>query len=239
MKLLQIIFKPETRAPLGALTFGSAVIVTPILARIFWTGNLHHGFLVWNLFLAWLPLVFALLAAHEDRAGAPPSWRVIGWTAAWLLFFPNAPYICTDLIHVTPGFHGHYWLNLTLILLCAFTGLVLGFVSLYLIQSMVVKRFGRTAGWLFVVASTGLTSFGVYLGRFLRFNSWDVIVRPFHVYRGVAAWIGSPMLKSSAAFLVLFATFLFVGYVMVYALTQLSPASQSAMPGSVNELEET
>ena len=216
-------FKRETAVPVLALSFASAVSVALILARVVWTGRLHHGFLAWNLFLAWLPLLFALMAAHEHRGNVPSFWRLLVWAGAWLLFLPNAPYICTDLIHLSSRLYGHYWLDLTLILLCAFTGLVLGFVSLYLIQEIVVKRFGRMAGWFFVMAILGLSSVGVYLGRFLRLNSWDVIVRPFHVYHGLAAWMTSPMLKSSAGFLVLFATFLLVAYVMLYALTHLSP----------------
>lgn len=229
MKVLSLIFKRETAVPVLALSFASAVSVALILARVIWTGRLHHGFLAWNLFLAWLPLLFALFAAHEDRGSGQSFRRVLAWTAAWLLFLPNAPYICTDLIHLSSRFYGHYWLDLTLILLCAFTGLVLGFLSLYLMQEIVAKRFGRVTGWLFVLAIMGLSSFGVYLGRFLRFNSWDVIVRPFHVYRGLAAWIESPMLKSSAGFLVVFATFLLVAYVMLYALTHLSPTRQAGL----------
>jgi uncharacterized membrane protein len=138
-------------------------------------------------------------------------------------FFPNAPYILTDLIHLTSGYYRHFWVDLTLFLLCAFTGLVLGFVSLYLMQSLMARSLGRIAGWLFVIAALGLSSFGVYLGRFLRFNSWDVL-RPGHIFSGLNAWLEGPMLNlSSGAFLVLFATFLFVAYVMLYALTLLSP----------------
>lgn len=229
MKWLNLIFRRETAMPVFALSFASAVSVALIFARIVWTGSLHHGFLAWNLFLAWLPLVFALIAVHESRTNVQSIWRVLGWTGAWLLFLPNAPYICTDLIHVSARFYGHYWLDLTLILLCAFTGLVLGFVSLYLIHEMVTKSFGRVAGWFFVMAVMGLSSVGVYLGRFLRLNSWDVIVRPFQVYHGLAAWIGGPMLKSSAAFLVLFATFLLVAYVMLYALTHMTPTRQTEL----------
>jgi uncharacterized membrane protein len=223
MKLLRLIYKRETMAPIFALTFASAAGVLLVSARVVWTGNLQYAFLVWNLFLAWLPLVFAMLAREALREGRT-RWRFFSFSAAWLLFFPNAPYIFTDMIHLMYGRYQHFWVDLTMILLCALTGLVLGFVSLYLMQSVVTRRFGCVAGWLFVATAAGLCSVGIFLGRFLRFNSWDVILRPGKIYRGFDAWADGRMMNgSSAAFLVLFATFLFITYVMLYALTHLQP----------------
>ncbi len=229
MRLLKIAFKREMAAPMIALVFGSAASVALIFGRILWTQKLSYGFLIWNLFLAWTPLILALLANHEYRAGSNRKWLVLGLGSGWLLFFPNAPYICTDVIHLTFWFRGHFWMDLTLILLFAFTGFMVGFLSLYLMQSLVAESFGRIAGWIFVLLTATLTSFGVYIGRFLRFNSWDVIVRPAKVYHGIDAWLGSPMLnRTSVGFLVFFAIFLFIAYVMLYALTHLSPAPQRA-----------
>src|SRR5947207_51824 len=95
MKLLKLAFKRETAMPMLALTFASGVSVALVLARILWTGNIGYGFLVWNLFLAWLPLVFALLASERYHNGSGGNWRFLGLAGAWLLFFPNAPYIFT------------------------------------------------------------------------------------------------------------------------------------------------
>ena len=92
--------------------------------------------------------------------------KILGIAALWIVFYPNAPYIFTDLIHLTKGFYPYFWVDLSLILLCALTGLVLGFVSLYLMQSVVERMLGRAASWLFVAAVAGLTGFGIYLGRF-------------------------------------------------------------------------
>jgi uncharacterized membrane protein len=227
MKSLTFLFKHETAAPMLALMFASAVCLALVLARIVWTGNIHYSFLVWNLFLAWLPLLFALLAREKFREEQGRTWRFLGLAGAWLLFFPNASYIFTDLIHLWTRFYRNFWIDLTLILICAFTGLVLGFVSLYLMQSVVARMFGRVASWLFVIAAAGLSSFGVYLGRFLRFNSWDVLLRPGKICRGIDAWMerGVPNMPS-AAFPLLFATFLFIAYVMLYALTHLPKADQ-------------
>jgi uncharacterized membrane protein len=226
MKLLSLMFKRETAAPMVALTLASGVSVVLVLARIAWSGNLRDGFLIWNLFLAWLPVIFALQTCDEYRCERTSRWRLFAWAGAWLLFIPNAPYIFTDLIHLTTRFRQHVWVDMTLILLCAFTGMVLGFVSLYMMQSLVARRCGALMGWLFVAGTAAASSFGVYIGRFLRFNSWDVIVRPARVYEQMGAWFDGPFAnKTSAAFLVLFATFLFIAYVLLYALTHLSPAT--------------
>src|SRR5438105_9594915 len=118
MKLMKLALRRETAIPVLAVAFASAVSFSLVLARIAWSGNIKYGFLFWNLILAWLPLIFALLAADEYRAGAPRNWRFLGFAGAWLLFFPNAPYIFTDLIHLTTHFYSHFWVDLTLILLC-------------------------------------------------------------------------------------------------------------------------
>jgi uncharacterized membrane protein len=195
-----------------------------VVARILWTGNLHYAFLVWNLFLAWVPLVFALLAQDKYRGSSGHDWNFVGLATAWLLFVPNAPYIFTDLIHLTTRYYTHFWVDMVLVLSCALTGLVLGFLSLYLMQGMVSRRLGRIAGWLFVAGVAGLSSFGVCLGRFLRLNSWDVIFKPVALYHGIGSWVADPLHSArSSVFPVLFATFLFISYVMLYALTHLQP----------------
>ena len=143
--------------------------------------------------------------------------------------FPNSPYIFTDLIHLTSRFYFHFWIDLSLILLCAITGLVLGFVSLFLMQTVVTRMLGRTASWLFIGAVAGLSGFGIYLGRFLRYNSWDVVFKPREVYHGIGRWAADPLANpNTLAFPALFAMFLFVTYLMLFALTRLQEAQPLA-----------
>jgi len=227
MKFLKIIFKRETAAPMFAMTFASVVCVSLVIARIIYTRKIQYGFLAANLFLAWLPLVFALLACNSIRDGRKARWQFFGLSAAWLLFFPNAPYIFTDLIHLTRGYFTPFWTDVMLILSCAITGLVLGFVSLYLMQAVVTQRYGRAKGWVFIVLMIGLSSIGIYIGRFLRFNSWDVVAQPVKLYQGISSWASDPWANSTTfAFPALFATFLLIAYVMLYALTHLPKVNQ-------------
>jgi uncharacterized membrane protein len=235
MKAMSLFFRRERAIPMLALAFASTASIAVVAARILWTGEPHCGFLIWNLFLAWLPLVFAVLACDCYTDRTKQSIRFKGYLLGWLLFFPNAPYILTDLIHLTTTrFYAHYWVDLVLILMCAFTGLIIGFLSLYLMQSVVTGMFGRLAGWIFVVAAAGLGSFGTFMGRFLRFNSWDVLTKPMDIYRGVGVWTANSLYApASIGFPVLFAAFLLIAYIMLYALTHLSPSPQIRARSSV------
>ena len=175
MKLLQLMFKRETLVPMLALSFASAVSVILVIGRMVWMRDTHLGFLIWNLFLAWMPMVFAVLAREHESGGRNPGWRFFAFGTAWLLFFPNAPYIFTDIIHLT-HYHTRYWPDLILILINALTGMVLGFLSLFLMQSVVRRRAGEWMSWLFIAAVAVLSGFGICIGRFVRLNSWDVVM---------------------------------------------------------------
>jgi uncharacterized membrane protein len=229
MKLVKLAFQREVAIPVVALLIASSTSVALTLVRIVWTHNLNYSFLIWNLFLAWLPMVFALLACEQYHSASGRRWGFAGWAGAWLLFFPNAPYIFTDLIHLTSRFYMNFWVDLSLILLCAITGLVLGFVSLFLMQTVVTRMLGRAASWCFIGAVAAFSGFGIYLGRFLRFNSWDVVFKPRELYHGIGRWATDPLANpNSLAFPVLFAMFLFVTYLMLYALTHLQEAQPLA-----------
>lgn len=235
MKLLHLFFKRETITPMLALMFASGVCVALVLARILLTHNISYGFLAWNLFLAWLPLIFALLIRERYVRGERRGWRLAGLGAAWLLLFPNAPYILTDLIHLTTRFYGQFWVDMILILLCALTGLMLGFVSLYLVQSVVADWFGRLTGWLFTAGVAGLSGVGVFIGRFLRLNSWDVLLRPEMFYHHVNNWAAAPFASTLPyVFPALFAVFLFIVYLMFYALTRLPQSIQMTQTQNIN-----
>lgn len=221
----KLVSRQTTIFPLIALMLASAISVVFALYRLKVTQNGHYKLLPWNLFLAWLPLVFALGVHHLHRQGERRSFRLAALAGLWLLFFPNAPYIFTDLIHLWSWFSGQFWEDLSLILLVALTGFLVGYVSLYLMQTVVVERLGRVAGWIFIAAVAWLSGFGIYLGRFLRWNSWDAIVHPLGLTHSIGHIAAHPFAdKTPLIFPLLFATFLFLGYLMLYALTHLQPA---------------
>jgi uncharacterized membrane protein len=111
---------------------------------------------------------------------------------------------------------------MVLILLCALTGLVLGFVSLYIMQSVIADKFGAAKSWLFIAGVSGLSGVGVYIGRFLRLNSWDMVLRPKTFYHRMDNWISDSFTHLPPyIFSALFAIFLFIVYLMFFSLTRL------------------
>ena len=156
--------------------------------RVRLTGNTYFEFMLWNLFLAVLPLVFALLLPHTRSFS-----RALPVLAVWLLFFPNAPYVLTDLIHLRPHAGVPLWYDLVMLLAFALTSLWIGFHSLHLVQSWITRHTDVRTGWLAVVVIMPLTGFGIYLGRFLRWNSWDVVSRPFGMLRDIAKMVVHPV----------------------------------------------
>jgi uncharacterized membrane protein len=152
--------------------------------------------------------------------------RTIGSVAfvGWLLVFPNSPYLVTDLIHLRARPPTPIWFDALILVSAAVAGLLAGFVSLHLIQRVVAERFGEGWGWTLAVTVLGITGFGVYLGRFVRVNSWDVLTRPRHLLYNVGGAV-SPFDNPRAVIVTaLFASFLIVTYVTIEMLTRLSPA---------------
>jgi uncharacterized membrane protein len=214
------------------LILASAVCVALLGLRDWFSGHWRYLFLPWNLFLAWLPLVFALLTCRLHEKGLVRSWKFLGAVCAWLIFLPNAPYIFTDLIHLPSTPHGHFWVDLILILLFALTGFLLGFMSLRLMQSLVARMTNRLVGWIFVVVVAGLSGFGVYLGRFQRWNSWDLLLNPVNLVVDIGHRALHPLVNPSVVvFPALFAVFFLVAYLMLTALVDL-PSTRIGLPDS-------
>ena len=148
-----------------------------ILLRVERTGSRYYLFLIWNLFLAGIPLV-ASTSLRLTRYLRLPRIIEAGCFGLWLLFLPNAPYILTDLLHLTAKSPAPAWYDLALLLSCAGTGLLLGYLSLVDVHDLVARTLGRTFGWALALSSLLLSGFAIYLGRFLRWNSWDILLRP-------------------------------------------------------------
>jgi uncharacterized membrane protein len=165
--------------------------VSLFVLRVERSGSLMYLFLCWNLFLAWIPWVAGQAFREASRRRASAA-RQLGWFALWMLFLPNAPYITTDLVHLTARPSVPLWYDLALLLSCAGTGLLLGYMSLLDVQTAVEERFGRVKGWCVAAGSLFLSGFGIYLGRFLRWNSWDVLTDPAGLFTDIAVRLLDP-----------------------------------------------
>jgi uncharacterized membrane protein len=204
-------------AGLGTL---SAAVLGLVAFRVAYTRSSDGINLVWNLFLAWIPLSLALLL-YDRHARRARLATLASLGLLWLLFFPNAPYIVTDSRYLAGSTGREFWYDGLMIGTAATTGLLLGFVSLYLLHAIVRRGVGARAAWCFVFGVLGMSSFGVYLGRVLRWNSWDVFVRPgtlaAHIFRALVDPLGHPR---PIAITLLFTVFLGASYLLFYALAR-------------------
>jgi uncharacterized membrane protein len=210
----------------------SATSTLLVTARVLHTGRLTYAFLVYNLFLAWVPLGFAAATDRFDRwdskAGAALATLSAG---AWLVFFPNAPYLTTDLMHLRVQNNRLLWLDLTALQAFAWTGLALGFVSLTLVQRVVARRLGAALSWLFAGAAIAASAFGIYLGRFRRWNSWDVVRNPAALMSDVAGTLLHPFANAHViAYCAGLGAFLFTAYVVVRTWSGLQDEASTELP---------
>ena len=206
------------------LTLGAATLMCAGLAasRVLYTGSHGYLFLLWNLFLAWIPFLVSLVMRRAQGSSRRPRLRLLLLGMIWLLFYPNAPYIITDFLHLQPRGDSPLWFDMLLIASFAWTGLLLGFASLYLMQRLVAKYYGWVQGWIFVVVVSFLSSFGIYLGRFERWNSWDIARDPRGILRDIWPLLVDPLGHPRTMVITLvLALFLLVGYFTLSAILHL------------------
>lgn len=153
-----------------------------ILIRFIYTGKYAFIFLVWNLFLAWIPFMISELFKRLVNA---VKWKQVIVFISWILFFPNALYIVTDLIHLDQETSVPKWYDAVLLFSSSAIGVIMAFVSLLRIEKFLAFKFNRRLVEFIVFAILFLGSFGVYLGRFLRWNSWDIVSNPLGLLSSV------------------------------------------------------
>ena len=215
--------RPRALLTLAALVFASVAALSMVAVRGFYLeGHFAYQFLIWNLLLAWIPMAFAFVTYRFHVRGSRPNGLLVVCVLAWFFFFPNAPYIVTDFVHLKHFPPVPLWYDLLMIASFAWTGLCLGYLSLYLMQEIARARFGRWPSWVFVVTMLFLGSVGVYAGRFLRWNSWDVLRNPTGIVRGSLKIVeDTDGQLGVAAFVSVAFLFLLSTYCATFALTHL------------------
>jgi uncharacterized membrane protein len=230
-KLYEHLQPCKFRMAIIALLFG-ATLLSLILFRVrtILSGSLDYVFLLWNIFLAWIPLGLAYIASALawKRRFLLLAMPLVSFL--WMLFLPNAPYILTDLQHlVFPKTDVPLWFDMLLLIWFAWTGMLLGIVSMFLMHNIVRRQFGRIAGWVFVFAAGILCSLGIYIGRFLRWNSWDLFFNPLERLHDFMYYALHPSLQS-IIFISVFSAFFIFFYVTIYAFGLLIQEQTPRIP---------
>jgi uncharacterized membrane protein len=189
----RILERSEIDRLLIASTFFSCLLVA---LRVIHTHSLQFILMAWNLFLAYVPyLLSGWLTAKQPRR---PLLLILSFV--WLLFIPNTFYILTDLFHLMEKRHPHSpeWYDLALIFSFAWNGLLLGVLSIRQMEKLLLPPRADLGSHLFLYPTMFLCALGVYIGRYLRYNSWDVVTNPMQLTGDILVMIIHPLRSGSA-----------------------------------------
>lgn len=205
-----LFLRSEVDRMMSVSMFFSAFLV---LVRNVYTGEHDYRFLIWNLFLAYIPYFIS------NRLQFMPAWmehrgKFSLVFIVWLLFIPNSFYILTDLFHLG-GYAGvPLWFDLTLIISFAWNGLLLGLLSVWQMEKIIQVYISGKTAWFFIYPVMVLNALGVYIGRYMRFNSWDVITNPFGLVSDIAQLVWHPIQNKEVwAMVICFSAFMTLMYI--------------------------
>jgi uncharacterized membrane protein len=204
----------ENKKITRTLIIVSIVAIVFNLARLDLWGTTNLLYLIWNLFLAWVPYVISLFFIKKDT----PLNHFIPLFLIWLLFFPNAPYLVTDVLHIVSISHVLLWYDSLLLFFFGWIGLFLGVLSLFHIHRYLKEHINYFVSEIVIFLICFISSFGMYLGRFERWNSWDVFINnPFVLSRHLFnISIGVAQAGTPRMFVIFFTIFVYSVYRTVY-----------------------
>lgn len=214
MKRRRFSSRERVVASLGGLT---AVSVGLYLAGVLTNHSWQFSYLLWNLFLAWLPLVLMALLFRSLRTRLWSSWLPFSLTFLWLVFLPNSFYMISDFVHIQDVQRHDLLYDVVMFTAFIFTAALLGFCSLYLVHARLCKRVSFKVSSVLVGVILFLCSFAIYLGRDLRWNSWDILVNPAGILFDVSDHLMHPlqhvgMFSATISFFVLLGSLYAIGW---------------------------
>lgn len=206
------------------LIAGIAFTMFLLCCRIIRTHQFTYLLFIWNTVLAVMPFLFSRSLINQNKLNYK-SYFII---AMWLLFFPNAPYIITDLFHLKQRELVPYWFDLLLVVSAAWNGLLLGIISLMQVENFLSKHLSILKVNFFILSSALLCGYGIYIGRFLRFNSWDIIANPDNLLYASAHHVLQPREYIPVwGFTFLFAVMFCIIYFTLKQITHLNSYKKS------------
>ncbi|MDB5182080.1 MAG: hypothetical protein JWP13_843 [Candidatus Saccharibacteria bacterium] len=206
----------------GALLLSSALSLGLLIAGAR-SGEDSYAYMGWNLFLAWLPLAFMFWLLKILRRARWSSWEGIGVSLLWLGFLPNSFYLISDLIHIQESPQSEVLYDAVMFTSFSLNGMLLGYISLYLFHVQLRRRISSNMTRFIIGMTLFLCSFAIYLGRDLRWNTWDVFVNPAGLLFDLSNRFISPfsyprMFITTGIFFVLLTTMYYVGWNIVRVL---------------------
>lgn len=181
-----------------------------LLLRVKLTHDMYLLFLIWNLALGYIPYSLS----SQLKTTVPGTFKFYLLLLGWLLFIPNSFYLLTDFVHLHHLSDLQYIFDALLLTCFSIAGFYAGITSMLQIRSLLEMKYSNKTCRRILISLCYLTSFGVYLGRILRFNSWDILSNPIKLF--------TTIIKSLDNFHVYEFTFLFGTFiVIVYGISHL------------------
>jgi uncharacterized membrane protein len=179
------------RKMLVVLCFFSFIASAMLVARLFLTGSTALGFLLWNLMLAWVPIAASLWFVPTGRSHRPITSASL--LIIWFLFLPNTFYILSDFIHLRAYGDINILFDVVLLFLYSCIGFGLGLISLGVMHLWLRRTFSQYVSALLIYGTIFLCSFAIYLGRYLRWNSWDIVTNPLGLLVDISDRVVAPL----------------------------------------------
>jgi uncharacterized membrane protein len=173
--------EPINKKHQKALYFLSAFAVSLSVGRAVYTDHFSFLFLIWNLFLAWIPY---WISVYGFKPAEKLNIKTLLVLSGWIAFLPNAPYLLTDFVHFNSA-GKMKWLDIVLFSTYATAGFLLFHKSLGRFRDVYLKNFSVRMKHACTFLILGISSYGIYVGRVMRYNSWDVITDPFGLTRSI------------------------------------------------------
>ena len=192
----------------------SAIAIIFNLARLDIWGTTNLLYLISNLFLAWIPYIISLCFINKDTKVS----YFVPIFIIWLLFFPNAPYLVTDVLHIAERSQSLLWYDSLLFFFFGWIGLLLGVLSLFHIHQYLKAHLASLTSELAIFAICLVSSFGIYLGRFERWNSWDPFLNPSELIRNSFNIFHLTRVEAPFMFVLVFTIFIYSVYRTIYVL---------------------
>ncbi len=167
--ILKIKYTTQNKFVFALIAFGFCLLA----ARMLYSQQIMYGFYIWNTILAIIPFCCSNQIIKTNSKAKRNALLLI-----WLLFLPNAPYLLTDVLHLTERKPIPFWFDVLLVIQFAFVGILLGFLAIRNVEHFLQQHYSHKTTRILVNASFILCAYGIYLGRFVRLNSWDFFTKP-------------------------------------------------------------
>ena len=210
----------EQQQSLVLVGLASIVSIAFLSFRIKLTHSPHYLFLVWNLFLAIIPIIISKYLLIEQTKNIIKIGLAL---CVWLLFLPNAPYIITDLYHIRLSHPNLIWLDVLVIGSFAISGLVIYYLSILDVYKITSRFITIKMKYFYLLLLSLITSFGIYLGRYLRFNSWELLSNPLELFNEIFDLTIGNLNKEMWLFTLGFGIFLLTSFTFIHQLRNSNP----------------